>query len=147
MTHELARLGAKVALDDFGAGYTSFTYLKELSADALKIDGAFIQGMTAHPANEAIVEAIVELAHNLGMKSIAEWVEDCSVIEALSKLGVDYVQGYVVARPQSPERILLAHSAASFIEDPALLKFIQDRSNAYSDVWDDNLTMASPNWH
>lgn len=143
----LQRLGAKVALDDFGAGYTSFTYLKELSADALKIDGAFIQGMTAHPANEAIVEAIVELAHNLGMKSIAEWVEDCSVIEALSKLGVDYVQGYVVAKPQSPERILLAHSAASFIEDPALVKFIQDRSSAYSDAWDDSLTMTSPNWH
>jgi len=123
----LQALGAKIALDDFGAGYTSFTYLKSLSADALKIDGAFIQSMNAHPANEAIVEAIVELARNLGMKSIAEWVEDCAMIEALAKLGVDYVQGYVVARPQSPQAILAAQSAASFITDPGLLRFVSDR--------------------
>ncbi len=123
----LQALGAKIALDDFGAGYTSFTYLKSLSADALKIDGAFIQSMNTHPANEAIVEAIVELARNLGMKSIAEWVEDCAMIEALAKLGVDYVQGYVVATPQSPQAILAAQSAASFITDPALMHFVSSR--------------------
>jgi diguanylate cyclase (GGDEF)-like protein len=123
----LQALGAKIALDDFGAGYTSFTYLKSLSADALKIDGAFIQSMNTHPANEAIVEAIVELARNLGMKSIAEWVEDCVMIEALAKLGVDYVQGYVVAKPQSPQAILAASSAASFITDPALARFVSSR--------------------
>ncbi|SFA69386.1 diguanylate cyclase (GGDEF) domain-containing protein [Collimonas sp. OK607] len=123
----LQALGAKIALDDFGAGYTSFTYLKSLSADALKIDGAFIQSMNTHPANEAIVEAIVELARNLGMKSIAEWVEDCAMIEALAKLGVDYVQGYVVAKPQSPQAILAASSAASFITDPALARFVSSR--------------------
>ncbi|WP_442783535.1 putative bifunctional diguanylate cyclase/phosphodiesterase [Collimonas fungivorans] len=123
----LQALGAKIALDDFGAGYTSFTYLKSLSADALKIDGAFIQSMNTHPANEAIVEAIVELARNLGMKSIAEWVEDCAMIEALAKLGVDYVQGYIVAKPQSPQAILEASSAASFITDPALARFVASR--------------------
>ncbi|MFC5474194.1 putative bifunctional diguanylate cyclase/phosphodiesterase [Paraherbaspirillum soli] len=123
----LQSLGAKVALDDFGAGYTSFTYLKELSADALKIDGAFIRSMNMHPANEAIVEAIIELARNLGMTSVAEWVENCEVIEALAKLGVDYVQGYIIAKPQSPDAILAAHSAASFITDEALLRFVRDR--------------------
>ncbi|PFH04411.1 diguanylate cyclase (GGDEF)-like protein [Collimonas sp. PA-H2] len=123
----LQALGAKVALDDFGAGYTSFTYLKSLSADALKIDGAFIQSMNKHPANEAIVEAIVELARNLGMKSIAEWVEDCAMIEALAKLGVDYVQGFIVAKPQSPDAILLARSAASFIVDPDVARFVAER--------------------
>jgi diguanylate cyclase (GGDEF)-like protein len=125
----LQALGAKVALDDFGAGYTSFTYLKSLSADALKIDGAFIQSMNKHPANEAIVEAIVELAHNLGMKSIAEWVEDCAMIEALAKLGVDYVQGFIVAKPQTPDAILLARSAASFITDPGVARFVAARRN------------------
>ncbi|AIY42001.1 diguanylate cyclase/phosphodiesterase (GGDEF & EAL domains) with PAS/PAC sensor [Collimonas arenae] len=125
----LQALGAKVALDDFGAGYTSFTYLKSLSADALKIDGAFIQSMNKHPANEAIVEAIVELARNLGMKSIAEWVEDCAMIEALAKLGVDYVQGFIVAKPQSPDAILSARSAASFITDPDVARFVAERSN------------------
>ncbi|MEO6919659.1 MAG: EAL domain-containing protein [Collimonas sp.] len=125
----LQALGAKVALDDFGAGYTSFTYLKSLSADALKIDGAFIQSMSKHPANEAIVEAIVELARNLGMKSIAEWVEDCAMIEALAKFGVDYVQGFIVAKPQSPDAILLARSAASFITDPDVARFVAERRN------------------
>ena len=139
----LQALGAKIALDDFGAGYTSFTYLKSLSADALKIDGAFIQSMHTHPANEAIVEAIVELARNLGMKSIAEWVEDCAMIEALAKLGVDYVQGYVVARPQLPQAILAARSAASFITDPGLLRFVSSR-RIDGQSWPDGRDDESP---
>ena len=64
--------GAKVALDDFGAGYTSFSYLKELPADLLKIDGSFIVNMNGHPANVAIVEAIVNLAGTLGMVSVSQ---------------------------------------------------------------------------
>jgi len=119
--------GAKVALDDFGAGYTSFSYLKELPADALKIDGSFVRGVQAHPANLAIVEAIAELSRNLGMQSIAEWAEECATVEALREAGIDYAQGYVIARPQAPERILAAGSAASFIEDPALRTFVGER--------------------
>ena len=105
-----------MALDDFGAGYTSFSYLKELRADTLKIDGNFILGVNTHPANLAIVEAIVELARNLGMKSVAEWAEDLATVEALAEVGVDYVQGCVIARPQLPSKILGAKSSAS-IED------------------------------
>lgn len=115
--------GAKVALDDFGAGYTSFSYLKELPADLLKIDGSFIVNMNSHPANVAIVEAIVNLAGNLGMQTIAEWAEDTATVQTLSEIGVDYVQGYVVARPQSPEMLLTAESSASFIRDELLLRF------------------------
>jgi diguanylate cyclase (GGDEF)-like protein len=110
--------GAKIALDDFGAGYTSFSYLKALSADALKIDGSFVRSMNQHPANVAIVEAIVELARNLGMRSIAEWAEDAATLETLIELGVDYVQGWAVARPMLPEKLLSGTSAASFITDP-----------------------------
>ena len=121
----LQSCGAKIALDDFGAGYTSFSYLKDLPADALKIDGAFIRSMNSHPANAAIVEAIVALAHNLGMRSIAEWVEDFATLEALAALGVDYVQGWVVARPQSPAAILAASSAAHFITDARLLNYVR----------------------
>jgi EAL domain-containing protein (putative c-di-GMP-specific phosphodiesterase class I) len=117
--------GAKIALDDFGAGYTSFTYLKDLPADALKIDGAFIRTMSAHPANAAIVEAIVALARNLGMRSIAEWVEDYATLEALAALGVDYVQGWVVARPQAPEKILEAASSAHFVVDPQVAAYVR----------------------
>jgi len=118
--------GAKIALDDFGAGYTSFSYLKELPADAVKIDGSFITGVNSHPANIAIVQAIIELAANLGMKSIAEWVEDSATIETLARVGVDYVQGYAVSAPQEAGKILGAQSSASFIEDEHVLRFVRD---------------------
>jgi EAL domain-containing protein (putative c-di-GMP-specific phosphodiesterase class I) len=121
----LQECGAKIALDDFGAGYTSFSYLKDLPADALKIDGAFIRSMNSHPANAAIVEAIVALAHNLGMRSIAEWVEDFATLEALAAMGVDYVQGWIVARPQAPTAILAASSAAHFVTDARLLNYVR----------------------
>ena len=117
--------GVKVALDDFGAGYTSFSYLRELPADILKIDGSFIVDMNAHPANIAIVEAIVSLAMNLGMKTIAEWAEDNATVQTLAEIGVDYVQGFAVARPQAPAKILAAASAASFIQDEALARFVR----------------------
>ena len=122
--------GVKVALDDFGAGYTSFSYLRELPADILKIDGSFIVDMNAHPANIAIVEAIVSLAMNLGMKTIAEWAEDNATVQTLAEIGVDYVQGFVVARPQEPAKILAAASAASFIGDEALARFVRSLNAA-----------------
>ena len=133
--------GAKVALDDFGAGYTSFSYLKELTADLLKIDGSFIVDMNRHPANVAIVEAIVSLARNLGMKTIAEWAEDTATVQTLTEIGVDYVQGYVVARPQMPENLLKAESSASFVVDEELAQFLSllgksDEKRAQVDLFD-----------
>jgi diguanylate cyclase (GGDEF)-like protein len=116
--------GAKVALDDFGAGYTSFSYLKEFTADLLKIDGSFIVNMNNHPANIAIVEAIVNLAKNLGMKVIAEWAEDNATVQTLTEIGVDYVQGFAVARPQHPDKLLSAQSSASFIKDEELAQYV-----------------------
>ncbi|MGH8739125.1 MAG: EAL domain-containing protein, partial [Burkholderiales bacterium] len=117
--------GAKIALDDFGAGYTSFSYLKELPADAVKIDGSFVTAVNSHPANLAIVEAIVELARNLGMQSIAEWAEDRATVEALWRVGVDYVQGYAVSRPLDPASILGAECSPSFIQDPDVAQFVR----------------------
>lgn len=116
--------GCKLALDDFGAGYTSFSYLKELPADVLKIDGSFIVNMNAHPSNIAIVEAIVNVAQNLGMRTIAEWAEDNATVQTLAEIGVDYVQGFAVAKSQSPDKLLMATSAASFIQDADLAKFV-----------------------
>ena len=117
--------GAKVALDDFGAGYTSFSYLRDLPADLLKIDGSFVVDMNKHPTNVAIVEAIVNLATNLGMKTIAEWAEDNATVQTLAEIGVDYVQGYAVARPQQPAKILLATSSATFIQNTQLADFVR----------------------
>ncbi|WP_180683607.1 putative bifunctional diguanylate cyclase/phosphodiesterase [Tepidicella baoligensis] len=126
-------VGAKVALDDFGAGYTSFSYLKDLPADLLKIDGSFIVNMKRHPANEAIVEAIVSLAQNLGMKTIAEWAEDCETVESLAEIGVDYVQGFVIARPQKPEVLLTARSSADFIDNERLKQYLSTLSRSELD--------------
>jgi EAL domain-containing protein (putative c-di-GMP-specific phosphodiesterase class I) len=129
--------GAKVALDDFGAGYTSFSYLKELRADTLKIDGNFVVGVNTHPANLAIVEAIVELARNLGMKSVAEWAEDLAILEALVGIGVDYVQGYVIARPQLPDKILGAKSSASFIENEKVALYVRKLAQGQAlELWE-----------
>ena len=122
---QVRSFGVKVALDDFGAGYTSFSYLKELPADVLKIDGNFIKHINAHPANVAIVEAIVSLAGNLGMKTIAEWAEDAATVQTLAEIGVDYVQGWAVARSLPPERLLQAHSAADFITNPEVLELLR----------------------
>jgi len=122
---QVRAFGVKVALDDFGAGYTSFSYLKELPADVLKIDGNFIVNINAHPANVAIVEAIVSLAVNLGMKTIAEWAEDAATVRTLAEIGVDYVQGYAIARSQPPEKLLAASSSASFIKSDDVLQVVR----------------------
>ena len=113
--NKVRRLGARVALDDFGAGYTSFTYLKEISADMIKIDGSFIRDMNKHPANLAIVETIVSLAKNLGMKVIAEWVEDHETLQTLKEIGVDYAQGFLISKSRPPASILAAASAFEFL--------------------------------
>lgn len=123
---QIRSCGVRVALDDFGAGYTSFSYLKELPADVLKIDGNFVLHINAHPANVAIVEAIVKLGNNLGMKTIAEWAEDAATVKTLAEIGVDYVQGYVIARSQPPAKILEAASAASFIADAQMLALMHE---------------------
>ena len=122
---QVRNFGVKIALDDFGAGYTSFSYLKELPADVLKIDGNFIVNINDHPANVAIVAAIVNLAVNLGMKTIAEWAEDTATVRTLAEIGVDYVQGFAVSRSQSPDRMLTAASSASFIQNEELALLVR----------------------
>lgn len=121
----LQRMGARVALDDFGAGYTSFSYLKELPADIIKIDGTLIRDMLSSKANIAIVSTIIELAHNLGMECIAEWVEDIATLQALTGMGVDYVQGYVVSASRLPSEILACTSVLDLVESAETRSFIE----------------------
>lgn len=113
------RMGARVALDDFGAGYTSFSYLKDIRADLLKIDGSFIVGMATHPTHIAIVQAIVQLAKSLGMQVIAEWVEDHATLQALKDMGVDYAQGRIISDALAPARILGVRSGQDFLVQQA----------------------------
>ena len=98
--HKVRALGCKVALDDFGAGLSSFSYLKNLSADYLKIDGSFVRDMLIDPMDAAIVQAINSIGHVAGMKTIAEFVEHPDIKIALANIGVDYAQGYALHRPE-----------------------------------------------
>jgi EAL domain-containing protein (putative c-di-GMP-specific phosphodiesterase class I) len=109
--------GAMVALDDFGAGYTSFSYLKELPGDLVKIDGNFIRDVNLNRANFAITRAVVDLAHELGMGCVAEWAENAGIVKSLVELQVDYAQGYGVCRPLDRERLLAVPNAVTLIGD------------------------------
>lgn len=91
--------GVRLNIDDFGTGYSSLAYLRDFQPDALKIDQAFVQDMTANESSNMIVRAVIQLAHNLGMEVIAEGVENSETHERLSKLGCDAAQGYHLGRP------------------------------------------------
>ena len=121
----LQSIGAKVGLDDFGAGYSSFGYLKGLSVDALKLDGSLVKDASKTIAGVAILGALGGLVRDLGMKSVGEFAEDLPTIKALVAAGVDYAQGYGISRPVLPDRILGARSAAEFIEEPLILEYVQ----------------------
>ncbi len=99
--------GCRMALDDFGSGLSSFGYLRQLPADILKIDGAFVRDMDTDPVSHATVRAISELGRELQMEVVAEWVETAEVAGALTRLGVQGLQGYAIERPQPLERLTL----------------------------------------
>lgn len=94
----LRGLGSPIALDDFGSGMSSFSYLKALPIDFLKIDGAFVRNVATDPVDRAVVEAIQRIAHVMGIQTIAESVENEEALHALAAIGVDYAQGMHVAR-------------------------------------------------
>lgn len=98
----LHQIGCKIALDDFGVGYSSFEYLRSLPVDYVKIDGSFIRDITTRVVDQHVVKAIVDVAHALGMETVAEFVSSEESIQILRDLGVDFAQGYYVGRP-SPE--------------------------------------------
>lgn len=96
---DLRRLGCTVCLDDFGVGFSSFAYLKHLSADVLKIDGMFIRSLVGNREDQVFVRAIVEVARGLGKKTVAEFVGDAETLALLAEIGVDYAQGYYLSFP------------------------------------------------
>jgi EAL domain-containing protein (putative c-di-GMP-specific phosphodiesterase class I) len=96
----LSELGCRFALDDFGAGFGSFYYLKHLPFDFLKIDGEFVRNCTNSHTDRLLIGAVVDIAHGLKKKTIAEIVRDDQTVRLLTRLGVDYGQGYHLGRPQ-----------------------------------------------
>jgi diguanylate cyclase (GGDEF)-like protein len=96
---EIRNMGCSFALDDFGSGMCSFSYLKNIPVDYLKIDGGFVKDMLSDQMNNAIVESINQIGHIVGLKTIAEYVENDEILERLKCVGVDFAQGYSIRRP------------------------------------------------
>ncbi|MCX7627076.1 MAG: EAL domain-containing protein [Methylophilaceae bacterium] len=96
----LRQMGCRFSLDDFGSGLSSFGYLKTLDVDFLKIDGMFIKNITQSQVDRAMVESINHIGHVMGLHTIAEFAEDDATIAVLAEIGIDYAQGYGVAKPE-----------------------------------------------
>jgi len=112
MMNELRKLGCPIALDDFGSGMSSFAYLRTLPVDYLKIDGEFVKDMASDPIDHAVVESIQNIARVMGIKTVAESVENEQILTALTLVGVDYAQGFYLGRPM-PLQTLLEQPAAA----------------------------------
>jgi len=101
------KIGIELAIDDFGAGYTSLAHLRTLPVQELKIDQSLVRQMTVSPADTLIIRAIIDLAHSLGLRTVAEGVEDADTLRRLDVLGCDVVQGFHLARPMPAADLLL----------------------------------------
>jgi len=100
MVCQLRELGCSFALDDFGAGFSSFTYLKHFPVDYLKIDGGFITNLANDPIDQTLVKSIIEIARTLGKHTVAEFVESAEVLRILQDYGINYAQGYHIGKPE-----------------------------------------------
>ena len=142
-------LGCRLALDDFGVGYTSFSYLSRLPVDVLKIDGSLVSRALSHPTNLSIIEAIAGLTRNLGMTSIAEWTDNLDTVKAMVEAGIDYIQAFIIAEPQLPSAILQATSAADFIKDPDVEHYVRTFLGGHvtKDLWEPAVGSRSGDLH
>lgn len=96
----LQGIGCKIALDDFGVGLSSFSYIKKFSVNMIKIDGSFIKNVVHEEVDKAIVQTINEMAHRLGMETVAEYVENQDTLSVITEIGVDYAQGTALSNPE-----------------------------------------------
>jgi EAL domain-containing protein (putative c-di-GMP-specific phosphodiesterase class I) len=98
-------LGCRVAMDDFGAGHTSFRNLRSLGLDIVKIDGAFVQNVVTSDEDRAFVRMLLDLSRRLGLKTVAEWVQDEAAAQLLTEWGCDYMQGALVGLASAPRPV------------------------------------------
>ncbi|MDK1289493.1 EAL domain-containing protein [Pseudoalteromonas umbrosa] len=107
MIKQLNQLGCHFSIDDFGTGFSTFSYLKQLPAQHVKIDGSFVRDMLNDPIDLALVKAVNDISHSLDKCSVAEYVETKEVFDELNKIGVDYGQGYFISKPLPIEQLKL----------------------------------------
>jgi diguanylate cyclase (GGDEF)-like protein/PAS domain S-box-containing protein len=118
--HRLAALGCRFALDDFGAAFASFYYLKHLPFDYLKIDGEFVRGCVTDRTDQLVIRAVVDIARGLGKRTVAEMVGDEETLNLVRELGVDYVQGFHIGRPAPLARWLVESKPAGRRRHPVI---------------------------
>lgn len=106
--NEFRALGCRFSLDDFGCGLSSFSYLQNMPLDYLKIDGSFVHDIHLNPINRSMVDAINQIGHVMGIKTVCEYVENEEILNVLSELDVDYAQGYYIDRPFELGRLFIA---------------------------------------
>jgi EAL domain-containing protein (putative c-di-GMP-specific phosphodiesterase class I) len=116
---DLTRLGCRFALDDFGAGYGSFYYLKHLPFDYLKIDGEFVKGCRTSNTDRLLIKAAVDIASGMGKLTVAEFVGDEETARLLTRLGVDYGQGFYLGRPVPLDHLRRRESEHDTIDERA----------------------------
>jgi EAL domain-containing protein (putative c-di-GMP-specific phosphodiesterase class I) len=108
----LREMGFCFALDDFGSGMSSFSYLRNLPVDFLKIDGQFVRGVAVDPVSRTLVSNINDIGHLLGKQTIAEYAEDAATLAVLRELGVDHAQGFGIHEPEPLELLLPCRSSS-----------------------------------
>lgn len=97
--HNVKELGCKIALDDFGSGYSNFSHVLELNVDYLKIDASLVKNITTDENSRKITQTIITFASNIGLKTIAEYVENEEALNILDEMGIDFIQGYFIGKP------------------------------------------------
>ena len=100
MMTAIKALGCRFSLDDFGVGFASFNYMRELPIDIIKIDGIFIKNLDINADDQLFVKALIDVAKGLGRKTIAEFVENEAILTILQNYGVDFAQGFYIGKPQ-----------------------------------------------
>jgi len=113
--------GLKISIDDFGVGYSSLSYIKRLPVDEIKIDREFVKDMVTSSEDAAIVKTIIDLGHNLGLRVVAEGVEDKETLESLASLECDQAQGYFIRRPIPEQELTLWVGHNQGVTSPGLI--------------------------
>ena len=114
-------LGCRFALDDFGVGFSTFGYIRQLPIDVVKIDGSFIQNLATSPDDQILVKALCDVARGFGKKTTAEFVENAATLTLLEELQIDYAQGYFVGRPVPAHESFFKDLLGTMVDEPAMM--------------------------